>query len=166
LEVENADQKNDSHERPTANNTESNKRREDGHSFHNAPAKVIRKTAVNALEVLSKPVEEPTSRNGIMESDFREENAFQESLVKDGGGINRTSVENEPPQSRENQVETSDGSVNADVPHRAFRGLVTQRRASPPHNPTVLHDRSEGGENERAEEDDTIPGATGSTDIS
>ena len=166
LIVENADQKSDSHEGQTTDKADSNERRKDRHSIHNTSTEVIRKITVNTFEVLSEPVKESTSRNSVMESDLREEDAFEESFVKGGGSIDRTVVEDEPPQSCEHHVGTTDSSINADVPDRAPRGLVTQRRASPFRKPTLLSNRSKGGENERAEEDGPIPGATRGTDIS
>ena len=126
---------------------------------------MVRETAVNTLKVLSEPVEKSAPRNGIMKSDLRKENAFQQSLVKGGGCMDGPSVEDEPPQSGENHADASNGSIDSDIPHRALRYLVTRLCPSPSRDPTFLSDRSKGGENERAEEDDPIAGTTGSTDV-
>ena len=165
LVVENADQKGNSHERPTTDNTDSNERRDRGQSVDKASAKVVRETTINTLKVLSEPVKESTPRNGIVEPDLRKENAFQEPLVESGGGLNSPSIEDEPPQSRENHVDTTNNSVDGNVPHRALHGLVTQRRTSPLRDPPLLSDRPKGGEKERADKEDPIQGAPSSVDV-
>jgi len=165
LVVENADQKGDSHERPTTDDADSDERRDCGQSVDKASAKAIRKVAVDTLKVLSEPVKESTPRDGIVKPDLREENAFQEPLVKSSGGLDSPSVEDEPPQSPENHVDARNDSIDGNVPHRVLHGFVAQRCASPPRDPTLLNDRPKGGKKERADKEDPIQGATSSTDV-